>query len=96
MSAVKAAGAVIDLGIHDDTVARMREALPEGKVGVLVLATVTDPQAVLEEFHRFAGEAELVTADLPPTRWPGAGLLWWTPTPVAADRPYSVQGATGT
>ncbi|MEZ5381527.1 MAG: DUF1269 domain-containing protein [Microthrixaceae bacterium] len=75
-----AAGAVIDLGIPDDTVARMREALPEGKVGVLVLATATDPQAVLEEFHRFAGEAELGhRRPAPRGAGPGAGLVGGPP-----------------
>lgn len=59
------AAALIDYGVKDETVKRLRDSLPPGRTALALLVSHLAENAVVEELHRFAG-AELVQSDFPP------------------------------
>ena len=59
------AAKLIDTGIPDRTVARLRDLTRPGQTVLALLVTDISGEAVVGELHRFQG-AEVVYADLPP------------------------------
>ncbi len=59
------AAALIDYGVRDETVKKLRDHLAPGRTALALLVSHLDEAAVVEELHRFQG-AELVQSDFTP------------------------------
>lgn len=57
---------LIDTGISDAFIKQLRESIKPGKVYLAVLVSHVNPEKALEEIKRFAGLAEVVSANLTP------------------------------
>ncbi len=53
---------LIDTGISDDFVKKLRESIEPGKVYLAVLVSHVNPEKALEEMQRYAGMATVVTS----------------------------------
>lgn len=56
---------LIDTGVSDDFVKKLRESIEPGKVYLALLVSHVNEEKTLEELKRYAGMAELVYANVP-------------------------------